>query len=119
VDDDGEFGVASESHLIAKYLVLDVAWGVIIVIIQSDFAPSDYFGMFCELREFFEVLRGGLLRFVRMNPNAGVYLSAYGSAESSFSGPGPVPIARRAETPATRARSNIASRSSANWGKSM
>src|SRR5271154_3605065 len=40
-------------------------------------------------------------------------------AASIFSGPGPVPIARIVVTPAARARSNIASRSSANCGKSM
>src|ERR1700722_13049574 len=56
VDDDGELGVAGQSHLVAEYLMLDVARGVIIKIIQSNFAPSDYFWMFGELREFFEVL---------------------------------------------------------------
>ena len=55
VDDDGKFGVAGERHLVAEYLVLDVAWGMIVKIIQSNFAPGDYFGMFCELRR---VLRG-------------------------------------------------------------
>src|SRR5215472_2934110 len=40
-------------------------------------------------------------------------------AESSFSGPGPVPIARSVVTPAARARSSMASRSSANCGKSI
>src|ERR1700686_1355048 len=35
VDDDGEFGVAGERHLVAEYLVLDVAWGVVVKIIQS------------------------------------------------------------------------------------
>src|SRR5260370_6058579 len=47
------------------------------------------------------------------------YCSAKGSAASSFSGPGPVPIARSVDTPAARARSSMASRSSANCGKSM
>jgi len=73
VNDDGEFGVASERHLVAEYLVLDVARRVIVIIIQTNFAPSDYFGTFCELREFFEVLRCDLLRFVRMDSDAGVY----------------------------------------------
>src|SRR5205807_212529 len=45
--------------------------------------------------------------------------SANGMAESSFSGPGPVPMARSVVTPAARARSSMASRSSANCGKSM
>src|SRR5437879_581590 len=40
-------------------------------------------------------------------------------AESSFSGPGPVPMARSVVTPAACARSSMASRSSANCGKSM
>src|ERR1051325_9396349 len=40
-------------------------------------------------------------------------------AESSFSGPGPVPMARSVVTPAARARSSMASRSSANCGKSI
>src|SRR5260370_12651880 len=47
------------------------------------------------------------------------WCSAKGSAASSFSGPGPVPMARSVETPAARARSSIASRSSANCGTSM
>src|SRR5260370_26930848 len=42
-----------------------------------------------------------------------------GRAEPSFSGLGPVPMARRVVTPAARARSSMASRSSANCGKSM
>src|SRR6266851_7217030 len=45
--------------------------------------------------------------------------SAKGRAESSFSGPGPVPMASKVETPAARARSSMASRSSANCGESM
>src|SRR5580700_8137605 len=40
-------------------------------------------------------------------------------AESNFSGPGPVPMAKMVWTPAARARSSMASRSSANCGKSM
>src|SRR5712675_3466518 len=47
------------------------------------------------------------------------YCSANGSAASNFSGPGPVPIARSVLTPASRARCSMASRSSANCGKSM
>jgi len=73
VDDDGEFGVAGECHLVAEYLVLDVARGVIVKIIQSNFAPGDYFRMFCKFSEFFEVLRCDLLRFVRMDSDGGVY----------------------------------------------
>src|ERR1700736_233226 len=73
VDDDGEFGVAGECHLVAEYLMLDVARGVIVKIIQSNFAPGDYFRMFCKLSEFFEVLRCDLLRFVRMDSDGGVY----------------------------------------------
>jgi len=73
VNDDGEFGVASERHLVTEYLVLDVAWRVIVEIIQSNFTPRDYFWMSCKLRELFEVLGCDLLRFVRMDPDAGVY----------------------------------------------
>ena len=43
VDDDREFGVAGERHLVAEYLVLDVAGRVIVKIIESNFAPCDYF----------------------------------------------------------------------------
>src|SRR6202051_267149 len=42
VDDDGEFGVVGESHLVAEYLVLDVAWGVIVKVIETNFAPRNY-----------------------------------------------------------------------------
>src|ERR1700737_1343152 len=73
VDDDGEFGVAGERHLIAKYLVLAVARRVIVKIIQSNLAPRDYFWMFGEGTQLFQMFRRDLLGFVRMNPDAGVY----------------------------------------------
>ena len=67
------------------------------------------------LRDFFG--------FVRMNADAGVnpvvFARRTGWQRRAFPGPGPVPIARSVPTPAARARSSMASRSSANCGKSM
>ncbi len=51
VNDDGEFGFASEHHLLAKDSVLRFAWRMIVEIIETDFAPGDHLGMFCQCGE--------------------------------------------------------------------
>ena len=55
MDDDGEFGGVGEFHLLAEDGVLDVAGGVVVEIVEADFAPGDYFGMFREAGEFVEM----------------------------------------------------------------
>jgi hypothetical protein len=95
---------------------------VIVEIVEADFAPGDDFGVLREASKFVEVVLCDFFGFVRMDADAGVdpiVLLGVGDDGVEFSGPGPVPMARRVEMPASRARSSMASRSSANCGKSM
>ena len=48
VDDDGQLGGVGELHLVTKDALLDVAGGVIVEIIEADFAEGDHFGMLRE-----------------------------------------------------------------------
>ena len=61
-----------EFHLPAEDALLDVARGVIVEVVQADFAPGDYFGVLGELGESFEMRRGDLPGFVRMDAHRGV-----------------------------------------------
>src|SRR6266516_3215932 len=51
---------------------LHVARGVVVKIIQANFAPGDDFGMLCEESEFVQMLRCDFFGFVRVNTNARV-----------------------------------------------
>jgi len=110
-------------HLLAKNALLHVARRMIVEIIEPDFAVK-------RSREDDSRVRRGApgVRALGLSLRAGACHSgvnpvmagsAKGIAASNFSGPGPDPIASKVVTPAARARSSIASRSSANCGKSI
>ena len=48
------------------------ARGVIVKIIEADFAPGDDFGMLRQAGEFVEMVLGDFFGFVRMDADAGV-----------------------------------------------
>ena len=72
VNDDGELSGVGELHLRAKNGGLHVAWGVVVKIIEANFAPGDDFGMLREASEFVQMLRCDFFGFVRVNANARV-----------------------------------------------
>ena len=57
MDDDGQLGRVREFHLLAKDALLNVARGVIVEIIEANFAPGNDFGMLRELGQGFEMRR--------------------------------------------------------------
>ncbi len=72
MDDDGEFGGVGELHLLAEDAFLDVARGVIVEIVEADFAPGDDFGMLGKFGESFEMRRGDFLGLMGMDADRGV-----------------------------------------------
>ena len=105
------------THLLDEDLALDLARRVVVVIIQSDLAQRDHFGM---LQQFRQALVGSGSRLggvMRMDANGGVdasWRSARRMPASRSGGPSPVPMATMRSTPAARARSITASRSASN-----
>ena len=72
MNDDGELSGVGELHLRAENGGLHVARGVVVKIIQANFAPGDDFGMLREASEFVQMLRRDFFGFVRVNTNARV-----------------------------------------------
>src|SRR6266567_8981613 len=72
VDDDWEMGGEGECHLPDKHVLLNVARGVAVVVVEADFSPGDYFGSAGKGFELAEVGVGGEFRFVRMDADGGV-----------------------------------------------
>ena len=56
----------------AEDFVLRFAWRVVVKIIEADFAPGDYLGMFGQLRQLFEHVWSNLFRLMRMHADGGV-----------------------------------------------
>ena len=72
MDDDGELGGAGDFHLADEDIFLDVARGVVVVIVEADFSAGDDFGGAGELFELGEVGVGGFGGFVGMDAGGGV-----------------------------------------------
>ena len=72
VDDDGEIRGLSEFHLLAEDCFLDVAGGMVVEIVEADFAPGDYFGMFGEDGKGFEMGGSDFLCVMGMDAYSGV-----------------------------------------------
>ena len=72
VDDDGEIGGLGEFHLLAADCFLDVAGRVVVEIIETNFAPGEYFGMFGQGGESFEMGRRDFFGVVGMDAYRGV-----------------------------------------------
>ena len=70
VDDDRQLGRAGQFHLLAKDLLLNIAWRVVVKIIEADFAPRNHLGM---PRPLFQAGVSGVVgeaRLMRMNADA-------------------------------------------------
>ena len=71
VDDDRQLGCTRQFHLFEKDCFLDVAWRVIVEVVETDFAPRD------DLRMARPLLEAGVsgvvrqIRLMRMNADAG------------------------------------------------
>src|SRR5207302_1374664 len=79
-----------------KDLLLHIARRVGVEIIQSDFAPGNYFGMPCQSLQFLEIAIGGQLGLVRMNANRSVKkLVLLRESNAAIERPRPISIADR------------------------
>ena len=72
MNDDGLFCTPRQNHLILENTRLHFARGMIVKIVESDFAPGYDFRMLSQSCQFFQMLRCDFLRFVRVNANRGV-----------------------------------------------
>ena len=72
VNDDGKLRLVRKRHLVAEYFMLHFARGMIVEIVQADFAPGNYFGMLREPGQFIQVLLRYFFRFVRMDADGGI-----------------------------------------------
>jgi hypothetical protein len=72
VDEDGELGGGGKLELLAENALLNVSRGVIVVVVESDFADGDELGMLGESLHVIEVGRGEQARFVRVDAGGGV-----------------------------------------------
>src|SRR5712672_119298 len=71
VNYDGELCGVGELHLRAEDGGLRIARGVIVEIIEADFAPGNDFAMLREAGEFVEVMLGDFFGLMRMDADAG------------------------------------------------
>src|SRR5258708_33810627 len=72
MDDDGQLGLLSERHLIAEDTMLHIARRMIVEIVETNFAPSDDFGMLRQPGQFVQMLLRYFLRLVRMDTHCRV-----------------------------------------------
>ena len=72
MDDDRAFGGARQFQLAAENGRLHFARGMIVVIVETDFAPGDQARVLRQPIEFLVVRFGGVPGFVRMNSGRGV-----------------------------------------------
>ena len=83
VNDDGELGGVGEFHLLAEDTFLEVARGMVVEIIETDFAPGDDFGMLREAGKCVQMGQGDLPSFVGMDADRGVNpIPGFGVGES-------------------------------------
>src|SRR5713101_10182372 len=72
MNDDGLLRPARQTHLVPENTRLRFARRMIVVIVESDFAPSNDLRMLSQPCQFFQVLRCDFLRLVGMNADGGV-----------------------------------------------
>ncbi len=72
MNDDGKLRLPRQRHLVAKNAVLHIARRMIVKIIETDFAPSNDFGMLRQPGQLVQMLVRNFLRLVGMNPDGGV-----------------------------------------------
>src|SRR5437879_3271424 len=72
MNDDGQPGLLSESHLVAEDAVLRVARRMIVEIIEANLAPRDDSRMLRQPGQFFQMLLRDFFRFVGMNAHGRV-----------------------------------------------
>jgi hypothetical protein len=70
VDDDRELRGVREFHLPAEDVGLYVSRGVVVEIVETDFAPGDDFWTLREARQFMKVLCCGVFGFVGVDADA-------------------------------------------------
>ena len=111
MNDDRQVCGACQLHLPHKDLLLHIARRVGVEIIQSDFAPGNYFGMPCQSLQFLEIAIGGQLGLVRMNANRSVKkLVLLRESNAAIERPRPISIADRddgVDTGFSRARNHL------------
>src|SRR5258705_5696333 len=72
VNDDGKLCLLRKGHLIAEDAVLRFARRMIVVVVETDLAPGDDFGMLRQLSQLIQMLLRDFLGFMGMNANGGV-----------------------------------------------
>jgi hypothetical protein len=87
---------------------------VVVVVVEPNLADADYFGVSAELTQRRDRAVVRLGRIVRVDPDRGPDVGvSVGQPDRDFEiGRSPVPIAKNPSTPAARAASSTASRSS-------
>jgi hypothetical protein len=72
MNDDGSAELARQLQLPDQYLLLDLAWGMIVVLIQTDLSDGYHLRIQQQIAQPLEVAFRGLGGIVRMNPRRGV-----------------------------------------------
>ncbi len=72
MNDNRQLGLLCKRHLIAKHFLLHIARRMIVVVVKTDLAPGNNFGMLRQPRQFLQMLWRDFLRFVRMYTDGGV-----------------------------------------------
>ena len=72
MNDDGKPCLLRKCHLIAEDAVLHIARRMIVVVVETDLAPGDDFGMLRQPGQVSQMLLRYLLRFVGMDADGGV-----------------------------------------------
>jgi hypothetical protein len=80
VDEDGKPGGGGDFHLGGKGLALFLARGVVVVVVEADFADGDDVGVVAEGFEFFEGVGSGEAGFVGMDSGGGIDAGDVGAA---------------------------------------